>query len=111
MVCAAAAVYVPPENVVVPLPSSATYSVSGFANHRPNGNTFVVVLASVVLNPLRMHMLLGSPAVCRFPGSKASGELGSGAPAAGRPVPFGHALPVVSRKYSVLTPLLPLPLV
>jgi hypothetical protein len=31
--------------------------------------------------------------------------------AAGSPTPFGQAFPVVSRKYTVLTPLLPLPLV
>ena len=68
MVCDAAAVYCPPENVLAPLPSSATYSVSAFANQMPNGNAFVVVLASVVLKPYRMHMLPGSPVVCRVAG-------------------------------------------
>jgi hypothetical protein len=40
VVCAAAAEYVPDAvvNVLSPLPSSATYSVFLFANHRPNGN-------------------------------------------------------------------------
>jgi hypothetical protein len=37
--------------------------------------------------------------------------VGSGALAAGRPTPLGQAFPVVSRKYTVLTPLPPLPLV
>ena len=53
---------------MVSLPSSATYSVSALANHRPNGNAFVVVLASVVLKPFSTHMLLGSPFVCRSAG-------------------------------------------
>jgi hypothetical protein len=39
------------------------------------------------------------------------GEVGSGAPGRGRPTPFGQAWPVVSMKYTVFTPLLPLPLV
>jgi len=36
---------------------------------------------------------------------------GSFAPATGRPTPSGQAVPVVSRKYTVSTPLPPLPLV
>ncbi len=56
-------------------------------------------------------MLLGSPSASTVEGSNASGVVGSFAPGAGTPVPFGHALPVVSRKYTVLTPLEPLPLV
>jgi hypothetical protein len=43
--------------------------VSGFAKNSPNGNEFVDVLASSVLKPFRMHMLLGSPSVCRVAGS------------------------------------------
>ena len=44
------------ENVWSPLPSSATYSVVGFANQIPNGNA-VEVLAGVVGNPFSTHML------------------------------------------------------
>src|SRR6185437_5681678 len=37
--------------------------------------------------------------------------VGSGAPRIGSPTPSGRAVPVVSRKYTVSTPLPPLPLV
>ena len=56
-------------------------------------------------------MLLGSPLLCSCDGSYASGDVGSLAPGCGTPTPFGHALPVVSTKYTVSTPLEPLPLV
>src|ERR1017187_8479675 len=113
--CAAAVafVYCPVvvEYVLSPLPSSATYRVCAFANHMPNGN-IVVDVARFVGKPLRMHMLLGlTPWVCRTEGSYASGEVGSCAPGSGSPTPLGHALPVVSTKYTVLIPLPPLPLV
>ena len=69
MVEAAALVYVPPAYVLSPLPSSATYSVCGLANHSPNGNAVELEdLASVVGNPFRMHMLLRRPVVCRVAG-------------------------------------------
>src|ERR1700735_4232900 len=59
-----------------------------------------------------MHMLYGNtPLVCSWAGSKSIAEVGSCAPGCGRPTPFGQAFPVVSTKYTVLTPLLPLPLV
>ena len=42
---------------------------------------------------------------------KLNGVVGSFAEGEGTPVPLGHAAPVVSMKYTVFTPLLPLPLV
>jgi hypothetical protein len=59
-------------------------------------------LASAVGNPLSMHMLLARPAEVRVDSIPA---VGSFAPAAGRPAPSGQAPPVVSRKYTVSTPL------
>jgi hypothetical protein len=43
------------EYVSSPLPSSATYKVSLFANHMPNGND--VADFSAAGKPWRMHML------------------------------------------------------
>ena len=53
-------------------------------------------------------MLLARPVEVRVDSIPA---VGSFAPGTGRPTPSGHAVPVVSRKYTVSTPLLPLPLV
>jgi hypothetical protein len=80
------------------------------ANQIPNGNE-VAFFARFVGKPRSTHMLLGSPSLWSVVGSNASGELGSCAPGAGTPTPLGHALPVVSTKYTVLTPFEPLPLV
>ena len=71
----------------------------------------VALLLGVDGKPARIHMLLGRPLVCSVAALYASGVVGSFALAAGTPVPDGQAVPVVSRKYTVLTPLLPLPLV
>src|SRR5579862_2971335 len=97
-----------------PSPSSAMYTVFASANQMPNGYAVVFFLSaelSVDGKPRRMHMFDGRPLVCSSVGSYASGESGSRAPGVGRPTPFGHASPDVSTKYTVLTPLLPLPLV
>jgi hypothetical protein len=58
-----------------------------------------------------MHILLGSPSVVTVDATKLNGSVGSFAEGEGTPVPLGHATPVVSMKYTVFTPLLPLPLV
>ena len=87
-------------NVLSPAPSSATYSVCELANQIPNGYELasVAFLARAVLKPLRMHMLLVRPVLATVLGSYGIEVVGNLAPAAGTPVPLGHALPVVSTK-------------
>src|ERR1700722_3252837 len=78
----------------VPSPSSQTYSVFALANHIPNGNARGFTLVSVFGNPGRI--VIGS--FSRLGGVPGAFDV------VGR-------TPAVPTWYTVLTPLLPLPLV